>query len=201
MPAIEPERNRGGAPESARSQPSQLWTVPNLLTCMRLVLVPFIVYAILTGRHRMALAAFFVAALTDALDGPIARYCGTVTAAGAYFDPIADKLLMSAVYLSLAAASVPWWFVGIVFGRDLLILAFSGLALILWHHKEFPPSIWGKASTFFQVVTAVVWLARNAAPNPVLDALARGMLWPTAAITIASGIHYGTRGLRLVRNH
>ena len=177
-------------------------TLPNLLTLARLVLVPFILSAILARRPMTAAALFAVAAATDGIDGYLARKLRAVTPAGAYLDPIADKLLLSGVYLVLAViGSVPWWLVALIFGRDLLILSSSGVALLLTHLRAFPPSVWGKVSTFFQILTAVAFLARNAVGTPVLETLCAALIWPTAGLTAWSGIHYGWRGLRLVRTH
>jgi len=141
-----------------------------------------------------------VAAATDAIDGYAARRLGAVTAAGAVLDPIADKLLLTGVYLALAmAGSVPWWLVGVIFGRDLLILAASAVALLTTRLRAFPPSVWGKASTFFQILTAVAFLGRDASGSPFLAALSAVLIWPTLTLTIWSGIHYGWRGARLLR--
>src|SRR5712664_1604183 len=97
-----------------------LASIPNLLTIARLLLAPFIFAAIVNGRH--ALALFACASLTDGLDGLLARRFGQITPVGAYLDPIADKVLLSGVYLSLAlAGSVPWWLVMVIFGRDLFL--------------------------------------------------------------------------------
>ncbi len=176
--------------------------VPNLFTLLRLFLVPFVIQAILAGGHVRAVTLFAIAAVTDVLDGAAARRLKLVTRAGAYLDPIADKCLLSGVYLALAAAGMlPRWFVAVIFGRDLYILMAAGIILLLTPVRSFPPSVWGKASTFVQIVTAVVWLARNVLEVRALDALSTAMLWPCAAFTIWSGIHYTWRGVRLVRVH
>src|SRR5512141_3270526 len=99
-------------------------TLPNLFTLARLVLAPVILWAVLQHRALAALSLFAVAAATDLIDGWLARHFGAATSTGAFLDPIADKLLMTAVYLALALeGSVPWWLAGVIFGRDLLILA------------------------------------------------------------------------------
>jgi cardiolipin synthase len=174
----------------------------NLLTTLRLLLVPPIILAVLEGRHERALVLFVLAAATDGLDGFVARVFRQRTQFGVYLDPIADKFLLSGVFLALAAARlIPRWLVVTIFGRDLYILTAAGFLLWLTPARSFPPSIWGKASTFVQVITAVVWITRNAAPSPVLDAVSVGILWPCAAFTIWSGVHYTWTGLRLVRAH
>jgi cardiolipin synthase len=176
--------------------------VANLLTTLRLVLVPFVILAILDGNHLRALELFACAALTDGLDGIAARTSRSVTRLGAYLDPIADKCLLSGVFLALAVAHLaPRWLVALVFGRDLFILGSVAFLLLLTPVRRFPPSVWGKASTFVQVVTATVWLSRNAAAYSVLDLLSDAILWPCAALTLWSGIHYTWRGLHLARAH
>jgi cardiolipin synthase (CMP-forming) len=176
-------------------------TLPNLFTLARMVLAPVIVYAILNRRAFEALSIFAVAAATDIIDGFLARHFGAATAAGAFLDPIADKLLLTGVYLALAlGGSVPWWLVGVIFGRDLLILAASTVALLATKLRAFPPSVWGKASTFFQILTAVAFLGRNAFGSPFLVTLSAALIWPTLGLTVWSGMHYGWRGVRLLRN-
>jgi cardiolipin synthase len=171
--------------------------VPNLFTACRLALAPFIILAILGGSHTLALALFVAAAFTDVLDGAAARRFGLTTDTGAYLDPVADKCLLSGVFLALAVARIlPWWFVAIVFGRDLYLLAAVSLVMLSTGVRKFPPSIWGKASTFFQISTAVVWMARNMLGSPVLVAISTAILWPSAALTIWSGVDYTRRGIR-----
>jgi cardiolipin synthase len=167
----------------------------NLLTLLRLVLVPFVILAILDGRHTLALALFAGAAFTDVLDGAVARRFHLATQAGAWLDPVADKCLLSGAFLALAGVgAVPWWLVFIIFGRDLYILA--GVAIVMWLTpiRKFPPSIWGKVCTMIQGVTAAAWMAGNVGG-------ARVMLWLCAGFTIWSGIHYTWRTLRVVRPH
>ena len=179
------------------------WANPsNLLTSLRLLLAPFVMAAIIERRPELGVALFFAAAITDGFDGLLARRFQWITRVGAFLDPIADKVLLSGVFLALAViGTLPWWLVGIIFGRDLLILGSSGFALIFTHLRQFPPSVWGKAATFFQIVTAVSWLVRDASGAAWVESFAFVMIWPTAAVTVWSGIHYGWRGLRLVRTH
>lgn len=175
---------------------------PTFFTLLRLLLSPVVIYAIVTGRHELALAFFASAAATDVVDGALARHFGQVTKIGAYLDPIADKCLLSGVFLALAIARmVPGWFVAIVFGRDLYILCAAALLLKFTRTRSFPPSVWGKASTFVQICTAVVWMARNMLGISFLNVLARAMLWPCAAFTLWSGLHYTWRGIQMIRAH
>lgn len=172
----------------------------NLITLARLALVPLIIGDIIRGEHLRALELFFVAAVSDALDGALARGRSGVTPFGAYLDPIADKCLMSGVYLAFwASGLVPGWFVGIVFGRDIFILLGALAAVALTNVRKFPPSRWGKLSTFVQIVTAICWMTRNVWPGAVLDAIASAMLYICTAFTVASGLDYLRRGMHLFR--
>lgn len=174
--------------------------LPNFLTIIRLVLAPFVVREILAGRHFVALELFAIAAVTDALDGAAARRFGSVSRVGAYLDPIADKVLMGGVFLALAiAAIVPWWLVILIFARDILILGGAISFLIFTNVRNMPPSVWGKLSTFVQIVTAVLWMGRNALDLPVLHVLAPLTVWLCAAATVWSGLDYTWRGVRLAK--
>ena len=172
--------------------------VSNGFTALRVALVPFVIQAILQGRQFLALELFAAAAVTDILDGAAARRFGTVTAAGAVLDPIADKCLLSGVFLALAAAkAAPWWLVGVIFGRDLYILLGAAVAMRWTSLRKFPPSVWGKISTFVQVATAVSLMARDLLGGGVAGRIATVMPWPCAAFTVWSGVHYTLRILRL----
>jgi cardiolipin synthase len=176
--------------------------IANFFTFLRLALVPFVIRAILAGHHLAALLLLVVAGLTDVIDGALARSFHLTTQTGAYLDPIADKCLLSGIVLALGSSGIiPWWFVVVVFGRDLYILvgvlAFIGLTKV----RKFPPSFWGKVATFLQVSTAVAWMTRNILKLPVLDAVSSAMLWICAVFTIWSGVHYTLRGIQTLRAH
>ncbi len=174
--------------------------LPNSFTVLRLLLVPVVIRAILAGEDTAALMVFAFAAATDILDGATARHYRLTSQAGAYLDPIADKFLLSGVFLALAAAGhVPWWLVATILGRDLYIVFGAGMLYWFTAIRRFPPSVWGKVSTFVQVVTATVWLARNMQRTPSMDLLASMTVWPCAAFTIWSGIHYTWRSVQLAR--
>jgi cardiolipin synthase (CMP-forming) len=178
-----------------------LWfNLANLLTFLRVALTPFVVIATLQGEHGRALVLFVAAGLTDWLDGLAARRIARPTPTGAYFDPIADKCLLGAVYAALAVAGmVPWWFVVLVLGRDVMILSAVAVIMGTTSVRRFPPSPLGKLSTFFQIVVALVWMVRNAAPSPALDMAAAVLLWISTSVTLASGIDYTLRGTRMLR--
>lgn len=178
------------------------FNLANGFTALRLVLVPFVIAAILAGRNLRAFELFALAALTDVLDGVAARRLRRVTPAGAYLDPIADKCLMSGVFLALAAVHIiPWWFVVLVFGRDLYILMAAGILMAFTRIRKFPPSFWGKVSTFAQIAAAVFWMARDMLGFSWMGGLAAAALWASAALTVWSGVHYTWRGIRVLRAH
>jgi cardiolipin synthase len=176
------------------------FTLANFFTLVRLVLVPFIVQAILSDRPVLAVTLFCIAAFTDILDGAAARGLHRVTQTGAYFDPIADKALLSGVFLALAGAgTIPIWLLGVVLGRDLYILAAAGVLILSTRIRKFPPSVWGKLSTFVQICSVVVWMSANLFKISLLDSLSSAMIWICAAFTIWSGLHYTWRGIQLAR--
>lgn len=173
-----------------------MFNLPNLFTLARLILAPFVAFDILHGRYGRAIILLFAAGFTDVIDGFLARSLQKSTPAGAYFDPIADKILLSVIYVSLGVAgAIPWWMVAVVFGRDVLILAMAGYGLLLTAIRKFPPSMWGKISTFFQIGAAlVVMVERAGIPAPVTLALSLMIV-----ATVVSGLHYAWRGVVMLR--
>src|SRR5437867_11061409 len=152
----------------------RLWTLANQLTLFRLLLVPLILIAMLYGRHGLALGLFLLAAVTDGIDGVVARRFDQKTALGAYLDPIADKLLLSSSFFVLALIhSVPWWVTILVLSRDVIIVATSVVVTLATQIRDFPPSILGKMNTAVQVATVLCVVVRNAYPNAVMMFLTR----------------------------
>ena len=176
--------------------------LPNLLTLLRLFLVPVVIYEVVEGRYLLAGWVFGAAAFTDILDGAAARGMAVTTRVGAYLDPIADKCLLSGVFLALAWAHLtPWWLVAVIFGRDIYILVGVGIFMVFTPVRGFPPSIWGKVSTFVQICTAILCLARVIYGTRVLAELSSAMLWPCVGFTIWSGLDYTWNGIRLLRKY
>jgi cardiolipin synthase len=173
--------------------------IPNLISILRLAMVPFAIRAIVAGDYRGALLIFAAAAVSDAIDGPLARHLHCVTRLGAYLDPVADKALLSSTYLALGAAGLaPWWLVGLVFVRDLVILALVGAALLLTGYRDFPPNIWGKLSTTVQAAAAVWVIVAHAFPSMGLSS--DPMLWAVAATTGWSGLTYIWRAIGMAQS-
>lgn len=169
--------------------------LPNAVTAVRLILTPFLVLAILRGEWSHVLWIAIAAGVTDIIDGFVARLLETSSRTGAYLDPIADKVMLSASYLAMGAAgALPWWMVGLVFGRDLFILAMCAYGYLFTTIRTFPPSIWGKLSTFVQIVAAAAVAGINAGVNAPLGPF----VWSMVVTTAWSGIHYGMRGWKLL---
>lgn len=170
--------------------------LPNLLSTLRLGLGPLAGWAIVDCGCGRALWIFAVAAITDAADGLLARRWGVVSRAGAYLDPLADKLLMLFAYLGLwLRGAIPGWVVAIILGRDFFIVAMAAAGLLLTRYREFPPSRLGKISTVVQALGGVCillacWQGREG-PG--------WLFWLIAAVTLASGMDYARRGWLLWR--
>jgi cardiolipin synthase len=170
----------------------------NALTLARLAAAPWLWFWIVTHRDLPALMLCLGAGLTDGLDGWVARRFRCVTRAGAYLDPIADKILLATVFLALGlAGAVGWWVVALIFARDLLIVGVAGVLYLRALLRDFPPSVWGKASTLFQISLALATLAERAwGWRP--DA-SRWLTWGVVALTVWSGVDYALQAARRVR--
>ncbi len=172
---------------------------PNLLTFFRLCIIPFLVLAVLDGRFPSAFALFVLAGVTDALDGLLARLLHQRTLLGQYLDPVADKLLLSTLFLVLHHQSLLSLRVTVlVFARDLGILIVAALLYATTSIRNFRPSIFGKANTVAQILAlAAVLLIQFYAPFWVVW-LRHWALSATVCLTVFSGFHYAWRVLRQV---
>ena len=172
-------------------KPSQLLTAPNQLTLLRMVFVPFIVINLVAHHYDWALGLFVAAGLSDGLDGLLARRLGQQTTLGQYLDPIADKLLMSTMFIVLSIfQKIPWKYTVVVFSRDISILLASAVLYTIAGLRDFRPSIFGKANTLCQV-GAVFFVLLLQVENVRWIAIARlTFLRATFAFTIISALHY-----------
>lgn len=140
---------------------AQLRAAPNLLTLLRLFIIPFLVIEILNGRWELALSLFMFAGFSDGMDGLLARLLNQRTRLGQYLDPIADKLMLSTLFLVLTHVGlVPSYVTILVFSRDLGILVISIVLFMTNTLRDFRPSILGKLNTLVQIVgvtTIMVW--------------------------------------------
>jgi cardiolipin synthase len=172
----------------------QLRSAPNLLTLLRLIFVPFVVVAIQQQKYNWALLIFVVAGITDGLDGLLARILRQKTTVGQYLDPIADKLLLSTMFLMLSIAHIIRWPVTIlVFSRDILIMIVCTLLYATGAKKVFRPSWFGKANTAAQIVTVPLALLYQTYGSNWTRLGKRWGVYATVILTVVSGIHYVLR--------
>jgi cardiolipin synthase (CMP-forming) len=168
-----------------------LFSPPNLLTCARIILTPWIVVALIYRDCREALWLSCLAGFTDAADGFLARRFGWKSRVGAYLDPIADKFLLTSLYICFGIAGfIPEWLVWLVVGRDVMILLLTGAGLVFTDRRDYPPSLWGKISTFFQIAGAFIFLCFCAYPLAIPSELSTAAQTAVAAATAWSGLHY-----------
>ena len=172
--------------------------LPNALTLLRIFLVPFLVVVLLTkfeGREIVALAIFLTATLTDFLDGWLARRRGEITTLGTLLDPIADKLLISAAFISLVEVGlVPAWMVVVVVGRE---FAVTGLRAIASDQGVLiAASAWGKVKMASQIVAISLLILSERFGFFTLPA--KAMLWLVVAVALGSGAQYFSIFLRKV---
>jgi len=178
------------------------FTIPNGITLLRIALTPFFVLAAVSANHRLALALFVAAGLSDAVDGLLARWLRMRSLFGTYLDPIADKVLLVSAFIALtvpepSSVRIPLWLTVMALSRDILIVL---VALILYLGagvREFLPSIWGKATTVLQVVTVGAVLTANAVAG-VPPWFLVAMYYVTLAFIVISGLDYVRRAAGVV---
>jgi CDP-diacylglycerol--glycerol-3-phosphate 3-phosphatidyltransferase len=161
--------------------------LPNVLTVLRILLVPVLVAALLQeagGGDALAAVVFALASFTDALDGWIARRQKSVSTFGKLMDPLADKLLVTAALVSLVSLDrVSAWVAMVIIARE---FAVTGLRQLAMEHGEvIPASVWGKLKTVFQVAMVLVLITVDGSPLWVT-----ALVWVTTAITIVSAADY-----------
>lgn len=178
----------------------QLLNLPNLLTLLRLFAIPVFLALLSENHYKSALYLFIAAAITDALDGTVARWCNCKTEIGAVLDPAADKLLLVSAFVVLTFQnSLPGWLLGVVVIRDVVIV-FGYFLVSFLTSERIPvrPSYLGKASTCFQLSCVVGALAHFGQYSPTHWMI---LLYLTCAITALSGMHYAYRGLVWLASH
>jgi len=184
-------------PDGSTARHNPLRTTPNLLTLLRICLAPFLVTAILEGHFAVGFWLFVVAGLTDALDGTLARVLKQRTMLGAYLDPVADKLLLSTLFLVLTHKNlIPTRVTVLVFGRDVGILVVAALLYAAAGRREFKPSLFGKANTVAQVVAVAVVLLHQLIGAQWVVMLRTAALDATMVLTVASGLQYAWTSAR-----
>ena len=170
---------------------SQIFTAPNQLTLLRMIFVPFIVIHLVEGRYLWALVVFVIAGFSDGLDGLLARTLHQQTLLGQYLDPIADKLLLSTIFLVLSILrKIPWKYTVLVFSRDISILAASAVLFAIAGLRNFRPSIFGKANTVSQIGAVFFVILFEIHPLRWIRIARTEFLRATFFFTIISALHY-----------
>lgn len=177
----------------------KILTIPNLLTFLRMALIPVFASLLYYGNYGWALFIFFFAGVSDGVDGFIARKFNQSSSLGTILDPIADKLLMTTSFILVTLPHVlppdnkhfpvPFWVTSAVIGRDILILVVALAIFIITEFRGFKPSIWGKISTVVQISAIGIVLIATIFPQ------GSGYYLPTVytlvtALAVISGVHY-----------
>ena len=169
----------------------RIWTVPNQITFLRLGFLPFFLIFISYEKYKWALLILVIEGLSDGIDGLIARKFNQRSSLGAYLDPIADKLLLSSSFIVLAfKKQLAWWLTILVLSRDLLILTVAVVIILASGYRPFPPSIYGKFTTFSQIVLVFAVVLGAAYPALHLTLPIRFLTYIVSALCVFSGVHY-----------
>jgi cardiolipin synthase (CMP-forming) len=173
--------------------------IPNFLSLLRIILVPVVVIFLIQGSYGKALFSFTLAGLTDALDGTLARLLNCQTVLGSYLDPIADKLLLTASFVTLAILGIiPSWLTVIVISRDFIILLGIAILSMISAPYVIKPAFVGKVTTALQIGTIFLALSFQAFSRDVSYDWIRIACWLTGLFTITSGLIYIIRGIKLI---
>ncbi|MEP3276088.1 MAG: CDP-alcohol phosphatidyltransferase family protein [Stappiaceae bacterium] len=175
-------------------------TIPNILTVMRLLLVPVIIWAINADLLEMAFWIFIFAGISDGVDGFIARHFNQMSELGTYLDPLADKALLVSIFIMLGLTGhLPNWLVIAVVSRDLLIVTAVILSWLLNRPVVVRPSIVSKANTLFQIILAATVLGGQAFNlnigdvSQLLIAVTGGLTLVSAAVYMIDWLRHMTR--------
>ena len=185
-------------PQEVKRRPTLTINIPNILTVLRILVIPLFVIFLIRKMHGHALLVFIFAGVTDGLDGLIARLLNQRSELGALLDPIADKLLLTAAYISLGILkTIPGWLAVVVISRDVLIVI--GIAVLKFANIPFAirPTRISKWTTAFQLLTIGVTLLDM--PFEGAAVVKQSLYWTTITMTILSGLHYTYLGLTILQ--
>ena len=175
-------------------------TIPNLLTLARIFMTPLLAWLLLRKSMTAGFIVFFIAGLTDALDGLLARVLDQKSRLGSYIDPVADKLLLvTSFFLLWRIGEIPLWLMLIIVSRDLIILC--GFFVLFFSHVQFEikPLVSSKLTTLFQLGTVFTLLGRSILELP--GWIYSVLFVTTAGFSILSGGQYLLKGLSLLKRH
>jgi cardiolipin synthase len=172
-------------------------TIPNVITLIRILLTPIFIIFLIQGQYRRALLVFLLAGVSDLADGLIARVWQQRSRLGSYLDPLADKILMAASFVTLSIyQQIPPWLTVVVLSRDVVL----GLGVLIFRLADIPlivrPSLAGKWTTTLQVTTVGLVLLNKIWPISALVLLA--FFWFTGILTAISGIQYLYGGIQMM---
>ncbi len=171
-------------------------TLPNILTIARILLLPFFATSLIYGNYQYALILFFAAAITDVLDGLIARITKQVTDFGSILDPVADKFLLITSFIVMTVYGwIPKWLTITVISRDIIVVTGWLILYFVTDNKKVEPSVLGKAANFLQICLIALVLISINIQNVSL--VSESYLIAVAVITAASGITYIYKGLKI----
>ncbi|MCX5885181.1 MAG: CDP-alcohol phosphatidyltransferase family protein [Proteobacteria bacterium] len=173
--------------------------LPNFLSLIRILFIPLLVILLIYEYYDLSLIVLVLSAISDALDGFIARFFHQKTTLGAYLDPIADKLLLVTSYITLSILNIiPDWLTIIVISRDVIISLGVLILLINAYPLEIKPSGISKLTTLFQLLTLFLSLSYNHLGLKLTYLQIQYAI--TATLTIASGLHYLYRGIKIINS-
>lgn len=185
-----------------KEEKNSLLNLPNILSIIRILLIPVFLALMIQGKVMEASAIFFLAGFTDVLDGLAARLLHQKTKIGALLDPAGDKLLMTSAFIVLTIPSlnsphiIPLWLTIAVISRDLFIVSSAFALYKLRGQKTFHPSLWGKSSTVCQFMVLILVLFFNS--FQISFPYLRLLYFLTLVLTLLSGVHYFYIGFRII---
>lgn len=175
--------------------------IPNILTLIRIVLVPIFVILLMQGSFLAALAVFVIAGVTDGLDGFLARILRQQTVLGSYLDPLADKALIISSFVILATLEIiPSWLAVVVISRDCIILFGVSVLFLMSVPFEIRPTYVSKATTVLQLLTVFLVLVSKPLPGYANPLVIITLFWATAFFTVVSGFYYIFKGIKFINN-
>ena len=171
-----------------------MWTIPNLVTFLRILLLPVFLWRIWHNDFHWALIIFFAAGISHGLDGLLARRLNQFSKFGEKLDPIADKLMLVTSFIVLAIPGrgyepIPLWVTATVIARDILILLVALIVIAVSSFNRFRPSIYGKISTVIQIGMILIFVIFQAFKLEISGLLLFCYI-VTVSITVFSGLHY-----------
>lgn len=170
---------------------SRTLTPANQITILRLVFVPVFIIFEVSRYYGWALAVLLASAISDVVDGLVARVFHEETPLGIALDPLADKLLLGTAFVTLAVRDVfPWWLTILVLSRDVAIILTALLISLVVGYRPFRPSVLGKTSTVFQVAIVFAGVSFQAHVPFMTHGFVEVLAYLVAIFTVASGVHY-----------